>query len=838
MSAAHTGPEAMVTVKVTYDGTTRRVKMPLREMVPRVLEEHIRTFLHIPADRKAMVERYSDSAASFVLLDSSNMPVYKQLYRAAKAKSKLKLRVTLVEEPKAAPKPVSIEHVEDVTEPAPAIQPEPQQSASHSQISLPLRSSGSSMAKQYDPTLLAKAANMVAEREELRKDFESRLSCLMSRQSLNPSAQDASSAPQDQPTTAVYAVCCNICCKSIPGAHYHCSTCDDGDFDLCQSCIDQGITCKSDNHWLIKRTIVDGTIVKSSTEKISPKPKPKAIKEEPKIAPVSYPNCILPLPAFSPPRPVVQATPAWASFSPVRTCNTCLHELPEAQFLHCQKCDDFDLCQPCFSANSHGHHPMHSFAPAVPGTVMPDHISIKMAPGRNRMHMAICDGCDENIAGVRHKCLDCPDWDYCSECVLNAHFIHPNHRFAPLYEPLRQTHSCGTVEPMHSGICCDGPLCNSSRAWPAYIKGTRYKCAVCPDLDFCANCEASPANEHNKTHPLIKFKTPVRHVSVTTTGEHQDGRQLDVMGDRIEPPAWASPAPSGTNSVNAVQTVVDVKPEEPEEPWETPAKPEVKQEEPLVQLKDVPQAKEESHKVVEEEQLKARFIRESVSDGTTFGLNHVFEQTWTLRNEGTVPWPAGCVVKFSGGDYMGHVDSTHPTGISDLVSATQSTVCYSQLAPGQEFQFTVLLRTPGRSGKFISYWRLCTEDGYRFGERLWCEVQARSVKAAPPAPVFEEEEQGQEQEPEKAEESQASSIMIFPKLETESPNSSVHQEIKHAPASPIVSSLPSPVATPISKTYEEWDGSDDGFMTDEEYDILDASDEEYLEEQNRKMTKE
>ncbi len=286
-----------------------------------------------------MVERYSDSAASFVLLDSSNMPVYKQLYRAAKAKSKLKLRVTLVEEPKAAPKPVSIEHVEDVTEPAPAIQPEPQQSASHSQISLPLRSSGSSMAKQYDPTLLAKAANMVAEREELRKDFESRLSCLMSRQSLNPSAQDASSAPQDQPTTAVYAVCCNICCKSIPGAHYHCSTCDDGDFDLCQSCIDQGITCKSDNHWLIKRTIVDGTIVKSSTEKISPKPKPKAIKEEPKIAPVSYPNCILPLPAFSPPHPVVQATPAWASFSPVRTCNTCLHGMYiplRVHYLHCK----------------------------------------------------------------------------------------------------------------------------------------------------------------------------------------------------------------------------------------------------------------------------------------------------------------------------------------------------------------------------------------------------------------------------------------------------------------------------------------------------------------------
>ncbi|EGX95880.1 ZZ type zinc finger domain protein [Cordyceps militaris CM01] len=826
MSTTATGTDAMVTVKVTFDGTTRRVKMSLREMIPTVLEEHIRTFLQIPADRKAMVERYSDSAASFVLLDSSNLPVYKQLYRAAKAKSKLKLRVTVLEEPKPTPEPVT---VEQSTEPVPATKPEPQQPTSPSQISLPLRTSGPSMSKQYDPVLLAKAADLVADREELRKDFESRLSCLMSRQSLNPSVLDASITPQDQPATAIYAVCCNICDRSIPDAHYHCSTCDDGDFDLCQSCIDLGITCQSDNHWLIKRSIVDGVIVKSSTEKISPKPKPQAVKEEPEITPVSFVNCVLPpspLAAFPP--PAIPATPTWAPFGPMRTCNTCLTELPDAQFLHCQKCDDFDLCQSCFSANSHGHHPMHAFGPAVPGTVMPDHINIKMAPGRNRMHMAICDGCDKNISGVRHKCLDCPDWDYCSECVESASFVHPNHRFAPLFEPLKQTHSCSAVESMHVGICCDGPLCKTSGAWPAYIRGTRYKCAICPDLDFCANCEASPANDHNQTHPLIKFKTPVRHVSVTTSGEHQDGRQLLAMGDRFE--AHSQPS-SSTNSVNAVQTVVDVKPEEPEEIM---VKPEMKEEEPLVQLEDIPQAKEEARETNHEEELKACFVGESVADGTIYGLNHVFEQTWTLRNDGNVPWPAGCVVKFSGGDYMGHVDSTHPAGISDLVSASQSTVCYSQLAPGQEFQFTVLLRTPTRAGKFISYWRLCTDEGYRFGERLWCEVQARSVKAAPPTPVLEEEETA----PEQADESQASSTMIFPKLEAESPTVSVHEEKKLTLTSRVASSIPSPVASPTTKSYLEWDGSDDGFMTDEEYDILDASDEEFLEEQHKKMMQE
>jgi len=122
------------------------------------------------------------------------------------------------------------------------------------------------------------------------------------------------------------------------------------------------------------------------------------------------------------------------------TTNSCSLELPENQFVHCTTCEDFDLCQPCFARDIHGHHPKHGFVPAVPGTLMPDHITVKMAPGRNQMHHAICDGCDkvsqpehtlrtldlptntpQYITGVRHKCLDCPDWDYCANCISSAH---------------------------------------------------------------------------------------------------------------------------------------------------------------------------------------------------------------------------------------------------------------------------------------------------------------------------------------------------------------------------------------------------------------------------------
>lgn len=53
--------------------------------------------LAIPSTNDVVFERFSDSSGSFIALDSSNPSVYKQLFRAAKAKGKLRLRVTVNE---------------------------------------------------------------------------------------------------------------------------------------------------------------------------------------------------------------------------------------------------------------------------------------------------------------------------------------------------------------------------------------------------------------------------------------------------------------------------------------------------------------------------------------------------------------------------------------------------------------------------------------------------------------------------------------------------------------------------------------------------------------------
>jgi len=631
------------------------------------------------------------------------------------------------------------------------------------------------------------------------------------------------------PPLPIYSVYCNNCNGSIPDAHYHCSTCDDGDFDLCHPCVSRGVVCGSDDHWLIKRSIQDGKVVNSTTETLAPRRSfsdsktTLATVPAPKLSAATRTcnNCI--------------AGESNYSFQTIDILNTCV-ELTEDQFTTCKTCPDFDLCISCHVANEHGHHPMHAFAPAIQGAELSGVAKALLTPGRNLAHNAICDGCDQvssivhidgrsptnhrqYIFGVRHKCLDCPDWDYCATCVPNAYFVHPEHRFVPIYEPLFDVASVVRsyqTKARHHGIYCDGPLCNANGNPQSIIQGDRYKCAVCHDFDLCANCEASPINDHNKTHPLIKFKTAVRNVSVTTLGDHEDGKPMPVMGDRRRCTRTSTRSTEtntniATNAATQVQTVAEVKPQV--------GSKEIKVEK-TVEIKSEPKELPAPTK----KEFIAHFVRDTVADGTVMQASTVFEQTWYLRNGGKTAWPAGCSVKFVGGDNMCAVDPEHPASVHELVSAAESTTCYTEVAPGQETGFTVLMRTPARAGNYISYWRLTGPDGDKFGHRLWCDVRVKE------APVIVKEEAKEEAKDVAVPEG---SQMIFPKLEKESPASSVHQ----------TSSATIESAKDDADEFEEFgddfedEETEDGFMTDEEYDVLDASDEEYLAEQGKALKK-
>lgn len=499
----------------------------------------------------------------------------------------------------------------------------------------------------------------------------------------------------------------------MDNVHFHCSVCDGGDYDLCQSCVDGGKLCPGEGHWLIKRSILGGKIINSTTERVAPKPRvqPAAAHIVPvEIEKIENVSSEREMPGtFTDDTRTLNNEPEGA----FRTCNNCIVGLPDHEFVTCTNCDDFDLCRRCYAGDKHGHHPAHQFEPAVASAKLSLSEEALLQPGRNVRHNAICDGCDETIHGIRHKCFACPDFDYCNECMRNARHTHPRHRFAPIYEPIALARGDASV--IHHGIYCDGPLCKDAPC-QAHIQGVRYKCVVCNDLDFCASCEALPGDFHNRTHPLIKFKTPVNNVTISTQNEDRHGK-VKNLGDKRSADV-SSPKPTA-NATTPVKTVADIKPSQ--KTAEQP-KPEVSTQRAAA-FPGFLDAKESTS----DDQLDAHFVRDTIADGTTIAPNTRFTQVWTIRNPGPRAWPTGCSVRFVGGDNMLNVDNTRPSSVSDINEATESNIIGREVPSGEEVAFKVLLKTPSREGKSISYWRVKAADGTPFGHKLWCDVEVKKV---------------------------------------------------------------------------------------------------------------
>ncbi|CAK1357555.1 hypothetical protein CB0940_07718 [Cercospora beticola] len=718
--------DTLITIKISVNEQLKKLKLPLRDLGASVLPDKLRHVLDIKPEQHVVLERFSDSAGGYITLDQSNPQVFKTLIRAAKAKGKLRLKATVspLETPqekeavevKVAPKQMDPVIVRSSMQPAQVLRsirsqpnqaPQPRES-----VSLDQRSIGSGIFQFRDA--LNSQQTLVGNEAPVPRPFLDQ-SAFLNHLAAPAMSQKLPLRPRESVDSAKrphrddYSVYCNICGVATPDVHYHCSICDDGDYDLCQGCVDSGNACPGEGHWLIKRFSKNGAYVNSTTTRLSSQESnaaPEVVVEQKKEMPGTFTDDV---------KAVTVETRM-----PTRTCNNCVIVLPEREFVTCVACEDFDLCIQCHVADKHGHHPAHAFEASTGETMLPLASQTKLAPGRNVRHNAICDGCDKTIYGVRHKCLNCPDWDYCNDCVGNASLNHPSHRFAALYQPIADQ-SPNVVR--HFGIYCDGPLC-SKKQEPSFIIGVRYKCTICHDTDFCASCEALPGNHHNRTHPLIKLKTPVRHVSVSTENENQRGH-VRVMGDR------------GATSLNApvtapspVQTVAEIKPTEVKkeaEPIIIPVKKYEAPVAPLVQPKSL----------LPSSLLDARFVRDTIADGTVVEPETRFTQVWTLRNPGPFAWPSGCSVRYVGGDNMLNVDNSHPASVAAINEATESNVVGREVGVGEEVAFKVVMKAPVREGKSISYWRVKAADGTPFGNRLWCDIEVKKAeqKVVPAVPV-------------------------------------------------------------------------------------------------------
>lgn len=237
----------------------------------------------VPTDADVVFERFSDSAGSYVVLDTNNPAIYKQLYRAAKAKLKLRIKATVLQRPTSQIPNIMDEEqtrIEPLSLPTP---PTSSPTARHSYLetvlSTPREQGNSARRTESSPTPALSTFDQQPVSAVMSLDNATNSTLAPS---IKPEQQKKDKAPKvaisangivRSPDTlgGVFCIDCNNCEKSIPDEHYHCGICDDGDFDLCSSCVAADATCNGEGHWLIKRRIQAGNLVTSITETIAPK---------------------------------------------------------------------------------------------------------------------------------------------------------------------------------------------------------------------------------------------------------------------------------------------------------------------------------------------------------------------------------------------------------------------------------------------------------------------------------------------------------------------------------------------------------------------------------------
>ncbi|PIN14876.1 hypothetical protein CDL12_12489 [Handroanthus impetiginosus] len=119
--------------------------------------------------------------------------------------------------------------------------------------------------------------------------------------------------------------------------------------------------------------------------------------------------------------------------------------------------------------------------------------------------------------------------------------------------------------------------------------------------------------------------------------------------------------------------------------------------------------------------LDSRFIQDvNIIDGTLVAPLTPFTKIWRMRNNGTVPWPQNTQLVWIGGDKLSNVLSV------DLEISSAG------LLVDQELDVAVDFISPELPGRYISYWRLASPSGQKFGQRVWVLIQVDApIKETP-----------------------------------------------------------------------------------------------------------
>nr|GMC69933.1 protein NBR1 homolog [Ipomoea batatas]GMC75642.1 protein NBR1 homolog [Ipomoea batatas] len=118
--------------------------------------------------------------------------------------------------------------------------------------------------------------------------------------------------------------------------------------------------------------------------------------------------------------------------------------------------------------------------------------------------------------------------------------------------------------------------------------------------------------------------------------------------------------------------------------------------------------------------LDSRFIQDvNILDGTIIAPLTRFTKIWRMRNNGNFVWPQGTQLVWIGGDRL-----------SDAISV-ELEITAAGLPVEQELDVAVDFVAPNLPGRYVSYWRMATPSGQKFGQRVWVLIQVATTTMEP-----------------------------------------------------------------------------------------------------------
>lgn len=110
--------------------------------------------------------------------------------------------------------------------------------------------------------------------------------------------------------------------------------------------------------------------------------------------------------------------------------------------------------------------------------------------------------------------------------------------------------------------------------------------------------------------------------------------------------------------------------------------------------------------------LDSRFVSDvTVMDGTVMAPSTPFTKIWRMRNNGNFGWPRGTQLVWIGGDKFSDTNSV------------EIEVPAQGVPVDGELDIAIDFTAPVSAGRYISYWRMASSSGHKFGQRVWVLIQ-------------------------------------------------------------------------------------------------------------------